>query len=83
MGGMSVSPPPITNLHPLRLPREYGGFGKDPVFEIQADELPESLRYRPDPANLEGHGFIEPSRKMSFEDYERAVHGTRSLWNPV
>lgn len=48
-GGMSVSPPPPTNLALHRRPREYGGRGKDPVFELETDDLPEDLRYRPDP----------------------------------
>ncbi len=78
--GMSVSPPPLTNLHPLRLPREYGGMGKDPVFEVETDELPDALAYRPDPDNPEGHGFIEPSRRMPFDEYERAIHATCALW---
>jgi hypothetical protein len=82
-GGMSVSPPPITNLHPLRLPRELGGLGKDSVFELETDELPDELTYRPDPNNPEGHGFIEPSHQMVFEYYERAIHATRGLWRPV
>ncbi len=79
-GGMSVSPPPVENLHPLRLPREYGGLGKDPVFDIETDGLPDTLAYRPDPDNPEGHGFLEPSRRMPFVEYERAVHATRPLW---
>lgn len=79
-GGMSVSPPPVRNLHPLRLPRELGGVGKDPVFEVETDELHEALAYRPDPENPEGHGFVEPSRWMPFAEYERAVHETRPLW---
>lgn len=82
-GGTSVSPPPLRNLHPLRLPREHGGLGKDPVFELETDELPEELAYRPDPSNPEGHGFIEPGRRMPFEVYEGAVRATRLLWRPV
>lgn len=81
--GMSVSPPPMTNLPPVRLPREYGGEGKDPAFEIETDELPEDLAHRPDPKAPERHGFIEPSRRMPFEHYERAVHATRALWRLV
>lgn len=79
-GGMSVSPPPVENLHPLRLPRELGGVGKDPILEMDTDELPEALAYRPDPENPAGHGFVEPARRMPFEDYERALRATRPLW---
>ena len=82
-GGASVSPPPLTNLHPLRLPREFGGLGNDAVFEVETDDLPEDLRYRRDPDNPDGHGFIEPSRRTTFEEYERAVRGTRGLWRLV
>lgn len=81
-GGMSVSPPPPENLVYFRRPVEYGGTGKDPVWELETDELPEELAYRPDPVNPEGHGFIEPSRQMSFDDYQQALHATRRLWRP-
>lgn len=82
-GGMSVVPPPVTNLAPHRLPREFGGRSRDPVFELDTDELPEKLTYRPDPDNPEEHGFVEPAHRMSFEEYERAIHETRGLWRPV
>ena len=81
--GMSVSPPPVTNLPDLRLPHEYGGRGSDPVFELETDELPDELAYRPDPDGPDRHGFIEPARRMSFEEYERAIRGTRRLWRPM
>ena len=80
-GGMSVVPLPVTNLARHRLPRELGGTGRDPVFELDTDELPEELNYRPDPENPEGHGFLEPSRRMSFEEYQQAVYSTRVLWH--
>lgn len=79
-GGISVSPPPPENLPPWRLPRELGGTGKDPIFELDTDELPEDLTYTPDPTDPEGHGLIEPTRVMTFEEYQRALHRTRDLW---
>lgn len=82
-GGMSVVPPPPTNLARHRLPHEMGGTGKDTVFELDTDALPEELIYCSDPDNPEGHGFIEPSRQMSFRDYRRLVHETRALWRPL
>ena len=82
-GGMSVVPPPVENLQPHRRPPELGGTGKDPVFELETDELPTELRYRPDPANPEGHGFVEPARRMGFEEYQRLLHSTRPLWRAV
>lgn len=78
--GMSVVPPPVTNLARHRLPRELGGTGRDAVFELDTERLSEELAYLPDPANLAGHGFIEPSRRMRFEEYRSAIHGTRELW---
>jgi hypothetical protein len=82
-GGMSVSPPPPENLPYIRRPPEYGGAGKDPVWEVDTDELPEELGYRPDPERPDEHGLIEPSRRMTFEEYQRAIHGTRVLWTPM
>ena len=80
---MSVSPPPPDNLPYYRRPPEFGGTGKDPVWEMDTDELPVELRYRPDPDNPEGHGYIEPSYPMSFEEYQRAIHTTQRLWTLV
>ena len=68
---MSVSPPPPENLPPIRRPPEYGGEGKDPVWQLDTDEPPEELIYRPDPDAPERHGFIEPSRRMPFKEYRR------------
>ncbi|HEX5973523.1 MAG TPA: hypothetical protein VFY57_00060 [Rubrobacteraceae bacterium] len=78
--GMSVVPPPVENLVDHRRPPDFGGTGKDPVFELDTEDLPGVLAYRPDPANPEGHGFIEPARRVSFEEYRRAIHQTRTLW---
>lgn len=79
-GGMSASPPPPENLPSFRRPPEYGGTGKDPLWELETDELPETLRYRPDPERPERHGFIEPSRAMGFEEYQAALEDTSGLW---
>lgn len=80
-GGMSVSPQPVTNLPLHRRPREYGGQGKGPVFVLDTDELPTQLQYRQDPKASHRHGFIEPSRRMSFEEYQESIHATRALWS--
>lgn len=81
-GGMSVSPPP-ENLPGIRRPPEFGGTGKDPLFELETDDLPQELRYRPDPTKPDAHGFVEPSRAMGFEEYQQAPRSTRSLWRLV
>lgn len=89
-GGMSVNPPPPTNIAPPRRLPQYGkdengeiGYGKDPVFELETDELPDELLYQPDqnPEQTGKHGFIEPSHRMAFEEYLQAVHETRTLWH--
>jgi hypothetical protein len=82
-GGMSVAPHTPRNLPPHRRPPEFGGSGRDPVFGIDTENLGQDLAYRPDPANPGGHGFIEPSRPMSQDDYQTALHGTRPLWSPA
>lgn len=79
-GGMSVVPPPPENMPRFRRPSRFGGTGKDPVFEIETDELPEALAYRPDPEQPDRHGFIEPSWAMAFGEYQRVLHDTRWLW---
>jgi hypothetical protein len=81
--GMSVSPPPPENLPVHRRPAEFGGTGPDPVWEFETEELPEGLRYSPDRRNPQGHGYIEPARRMSFEEYQRLLHSTRGLWRLV
>jgi hypothetical protein len=83
MDGMSVSPPPPKNLPSHRRPPEYGGTGKDLVWELDTDNLPVRLQYRADPEEPERHGFIEPSRRMHFNEYLRMIHDTRSLWKPM
>lgn len=83
-GGMSTSPPPVTNLQPHRRPKKHGGRGKGiEVFELDTDDLPDELRARPDPGAPERHVLIEPSRAMGFEEYQRALHSTRVLWRQL
>ena len=81
--GMSVSPSPPENLPFRRRPEEFGGTGKDPVFEMDTDELPEELEYLPDPDKPATHGFIRPAYTMTFEHYQRALHETRELRRQV
>ena len=78
--GMSVSPSPPQNLPSHRRPPELGGTGKDLVFEMDTEDLPEELEYRPDRARPDTHGFITPAYTMLFEHYQQAVHSTRALW---
>ena len=79
-GGLSVAPDDALRLPRFRRPREIGGTGKDPVFSIDLDFLGSDLVYRPDPADPEVHGFIEPARRMTFDEYQRALTATRAAW---
>lgn len=81
--GVSVIPPPVENMDPHRRPPAFGGTGKDPVFVLDTDELPRNLVYRPDPADPERHGFLEPARRMRFGEYLAAVQDTRALWREL
>jgi len=83
-GGMSVSPPPPSNLPLYRRPPEHGGTARKLwLYELDADGLPEGLRLRPDPVDPDRHIFIEPVREMNIADYQRALWGTRALWKRV
>lgn len=82
-GGISVSPPPPENLPIHRRPERFGGTGKDPVWELETDDLPDKLVYRPDPRKPDEHGFIEPAYRMTFERYQRALRETSELWSRV
>lgn len=79
-GGMSVAPESPANLPSHRRPPEHGGTGDDPVWEIGTAELGEDLAYREDPLQPGVHGFVEPRRRMSLEEIERALAATREAW---
>jgi len=79
-GGMSVSPGSPRNLPSHRRPPEWGGTGKDPVWEIGSEELPSELTYRADPDDPDRHGFVEPTMRMHFDAYEQSLEGTQILW---
>lgn len=81
-GGMSVSPDSPMNLPLSRRPPEFGGAGKDPVWQISSSDLGTDLTYRPDP-DMFGHGFIEPAYPMPFQTYQQAVWDTRPNWTIV
>jgi hypothetical protein len=83
-GGISVALPPASNLPPHRRPPKHEG--DDPsyeVYELETNDLPDELRARVDPRGPTRHVFIEPAWEMSFEEYQQALHATRSLWRLV
>lgn len=62
--GMSIAPPPVENLAGHRRPPEFGGTGKDPVYELETGELPDDLAYRPDQANRLPLASVSPGREI-------------------
>lgn len=82
-GGLSVSPNNPMHLPPHRRPPQFGGMGRDPVWQLWTGDLGEELAYRPDPRNPSGHGFIEPTRQMGFTAYQAALEATRERWHLV
>jgi hypothetical protein len=82
-GGMSVAPDAPSNLPVHRRPPEFGGTGLDPVFVLAEEFVGPDLIYRPDPNRPQRHGFIEPTRTMLFEQYQRALWATREAWDKV
>ena len=80
-GGMSVALGDPTNLRPHRRPKEFGGYGSDPVWEIDHEDLPESLTFRADPKDPSRHGFIEPIAGMKLSEYQEALATSRGFWS--
>jgi hypothetical protein len=75
---MSVAPLDPANLPKNRRPRAVNnGTGKDPVWEIDSDDLGPDLRFNQDKPR---HGLIEPARPMTFAEYEQALAATREKW---
>ena len=81
-GGLSVSPDDPMNLPYFRRPPALQGVGKDPVWSIADLELGPDLIYRPDPAQA-GHGFVEPARSMTLNEYQDALAQTQGRWKKV
>lgn len=82
-GGISVTPNDPKKLPRHRRPRSLGGRGKDPVWCIPSSYLGPKLVYKADPNNPTSHGFIEPAFPITFDDYQRALTGTRGSWQLV
>lgn len=82
-GGMSVAVGTPSNLPRHRRPAVHGGFGPDPVWKIDVDDLPESLIYRGDPTCPTVHGFVEPKEAMTLDEYQEAVATSRAFWELV
>ncbi len=73
---------------PMRLPEHprppvFGGSGADQLFTIAVSEIGRVLRLREDPDVPSGHGFVEPVRRRTFDEYQEAIWATRSSWRRV
>jgi len=85
-GGMSAVPDPIY-LNDCRRPKSLGGSGKDPVWEINTNNLGSKLQYVPDrPKNGSDpskHGTIQPKYPMSYNEYIEALEALQSYWRLI
>lgn len=79
-GGMSVALDKAVNLPKPRLPRALGGEGRDPVFRMYSEVLPETMLLRPD---RYPHASVEPSKRSPLTDFVSALAGTRNDWSKV
>lgn len=84
-GGMSVAPETLWNVPNHRRPRGLGSGSTGPlgdrIYAIDTRAIQErGLAARPDPAAPNRHAFVEPSKSMSLDRYERALVSTRPSW---
>lgn len=76
-GGMSVTPDDPMELPIFRRPRNLGGTGRVPVWQLYEPDLPDTLRYRSDSRT---HGLIEPMMTMYLKRFEHCLAGTAAHW---
>ena len=53
------------------------------MWRLATGDLAAQLKYRPDPSNPSGHGFIEPAYEMTLTAYQAALEATRDSWQMV
>jgi hypothetical protein len=76
--GMSAAPADPAHLPKNRRPSHVnGGTGKDPVWEIDTEELGPKLQYIQDKPT---HGVVGPKEPMTLEQLEEALAATRARW---
>ena len=67
------------NLPDFRRDKEWGGSGKDPVWEIDDSKLnSDSLEWLED--NPGKHGIVRPKQDMPYPNFKQALEGTQSDW---
>ena len=75
---MSAAPDDPANLSKNRRPPQVnGGIGKDPVWEIDTNDLGPELQFNRDKPT---HGLIEPANPMTLAEYEQALEAIRAKW---
>jgi hypothetical protein len=79
-GGMSVTPDDWHGIYFAFLENAIDDGEPDEVWCLQHGSLGVDLMFRADPAKPDTHGFIEPAREMSLEEYESALEATRPHW---
>jgi hypothetical protein len=78
-GGMSVSLS-IEALPALRKPAKFGGYGKDPLWQIDDSNITGDLQAVQDSPT---HVSISPRVTMSLERYELALANTQDYWERI
>lgn len=77
--GMSTSPDSPNNLPSFRRDAEWGGTGKDPVWEIDDSQLKtDKLDWHEDDPGK--HGIVRPAQDMPYSEFKQALEGTQGSW---
>jgi len=77
---MSVTPDDWHGIYPAFLDNALDDGEPDEVWCLRQESLGDDLDYRADPRHPTTHGFIEPARRMTLEEYEAALEATRPHW---
>jgi hypothetical protein len=76
--GMSAAPHDPAHLAKNRRPPQLnGGTGKDPVWEIDTDDLGPAIEYVQDTPT---HGVVAAKVPMTLAELEQALAATRARW---
>ena len=76
----------ITSLHCAADGRRLAAvtkFGECGIWELDTDDLPDTVAYEPDPGAHPTHGLLEPAWSMTLEDFELALAETRDSWRKL
>lgn len=79
-GGMSMAPDNPLHLPRFHRPPSLGGSGTKPVWAINRDGLPGTLSIRHDPKKPLVHALLEPTARMTFDEYVDEIEGTAEDW---